>query len=263
MAHGIRSALSIVSIVIGLISAGNARADVVVRGDVTEVVPSAPLSPTSQFSIIQPPDELPDMRLAEAVKRGMWTRACGTAARMLAAQEPDPEALGIFTVCVAVQNDTAATDVALRRLVAIEGKRDYYSRIAKGIRALRNARFDDADAVFAALLAEQPDNPLAHYFRGAMLRLQHKEAEALAAFKLALRTWPDHAPALAGAAQLTAAPDATDAELAVAISMAERAASIEPMNTEYWKEVAELYNRAGQPARAEAIVLQWLSPRYP
>jgi len=31
------------------------------------------------------------------------------------------------------------------------------------------------------------------------------------------------------------------------------------MNLDYWKQMAELYDRAGQPERAAAVRLQWLS----
>jgi Tfp pilus assembly protein PilF len=42
--------------------------------------------------------------------------------------------------------------------------------------------------------------------------------------------------------------------------MTERATAIEPMNLDYWKQMAELYERAGQHDRAAAVKLQWLSP---
>jgi hypothetical protein len=32
------------------------------------------------------------------------------------------------------------------------------------------------------------------------------------------------------------------------------------MNLDYWKQLAELYDRTGQRDRAAAVRLQWLSP---
>jgi hypothetical protein len=42
--------------------------------------------------------------------------------------------------------------------------------------------------------------------------------------------------------------------------MMERASAIEPMNLEYWKQMAELCDRTEQHDRAAAIRLQWLTP---
>jgi predicted Zn-dependent protease len=129
---------------------------------------------------------------------------------------------------------------------------------------LRNWSINDAEADLRLVLKIRQNDPLAMYFRGELLHAQHKDVEAIAAFNAVLKIWPEFAPALSATARLIAAKNAPKQILETAISMSERAAHIEPMNLTYWNQTADLYDRAGQRDRAEAIRLQWLNrPQLP
>ena len=56
-------------------------------------------------------------------------------------------------------------------------------------------------------------------------------------------------------ARITSNQQASKNDLKAALSMAERATQIEPMNLNYWRLLADLCRRNGQEARAEAITL--------
>jgi tetratricopeptide (TPR) repeat protein len=197
--------------------------------------------------------------LDAALKRGQWQRACGVATASLGRGEANVDALGIFGACSALANDQTAANTALQRLREVEAA-PYYASLTEGILQLRGGAPAKADATFAVILKARPDDPLALYFDGEALHQLKRDPQAIAAFKAVLKRWPDHAPALAAAARLMAAPKASPQALKEAATLTERATVIEPMNLDYWKQMADLYERTGQADRAAAVKLQWLSP---
>jgi tetratricopeptide (TPR) repeat protein len=197
--------------------------------------------------------------LSTALQRGSWRMACSIAADALARGEQNVDALGVFGMCTALRNDQVAANTALQRLREVESP-PYYTTMTEGILQLRNGAAEKADATFNSILKSRPADPLALYFGGEAQHQLKRDAQAIASFKAVLKRWPDHAPALASAARLLAGPKASPQELKEAVAMTERATAIEPMNLDYWKQMAELYDRAGQHDRAAAVKLQWLSP---
>lgn len=197
--------------------------------------------------------------LWRAVERGSWTRACGLATSVLAQNEPNLDALGLFAICQALIARTEETAQALSRLSNVEPSPAYYAPLTEAIVHLRNGRVDKAEADLDQVLKSRRDDPLATYFRGELLHAQRKDGDAIATFNAVLKTWPEFAPALSAAARLMADKGASTQTLDAAIAMCQRAALIEPMNLAYWKQTADLYDRAGQHERAEAIRLQWLN----
>jgi tetratricopeptide (TPR) repeat protein len=194
----------------------------------------------------------------QAISRGRWTQACNITTSVLARNEADVEALGIFAMCGAIRNDTVAANSAIKRLGEAEPN-PYYRLLAQGILQLKQAAPGEAASTFNSVLGPRPGDPLALFFSGEALHAQHKDAAAVAAFKAVLKTWPDHTPALAAAARLLVTPNASKEDLKAALAMAERATSIAPTNTAYWRLLADLCKRTGQADRANAIALQYLS----
>jgi predicted Zn-dependent protease len=197
--------------------------------------------------------------LGAELQRGSWRKACSIAADSLARGEQNVDAIGVFGMCAALRNDQAAANPALQRLRETEAP-PYYAAMTEGILQLRSGAAEKANATLTAILKSRPADPLALYFGGEAQHQLKRDAQAIASFKAVLKRWPDHAPALASAARLLAAPKAPPQELKEAVAMTERATAIEPMNLDYWKQMAELYDRAGQHDRAAAVKLQWLSP---
>lgn len=194
------------------------------------------------------------------LQRGSWRKACGIAADALGRGEQNVDALGVFGMCAALRNDRAAADTGLRRLREAETLPPYYAPMTEGILHLRNGAASKAEGTFMTVMASRPADPLALYFSGEAQHQLKRDSQAIASFKAVLKHWPDHAPALASAARLLSAPKASPQELKEAVALTERATAIEPMNTDYWKQMAELYDRVGQHDRAAAVKLQWLSP---
>jgi len=218
--------------------------------------PSSP--PTKASPAAQPASEVSGVLLG-AVRRGQWKRACSVATDSLGHGEANVDALGVFGICSALANDRAAAATALQRLRTAEAK-PYYATLTEGILQLRNAAPSEADATLRQILKSRPGDPLALYFDGEALHQLKRDPQAIAAFTAVLKRWPDHAPALAAAARLMASPTATPQALREAVTLTERATAIEPMNLDYWRQMADLYERAGQRDRAAAVRLQWLSP---
>jgi tetratricopeptide (TPR) repeat protein len=200
------------------------------------------------------------MGLQAALQRGQWRTACSIASNSLAHEETNLDALGVFGMCSALAKDQAASETALRRLREAEGASSYYAAMTEGILQLRSSTALSAETTFKTILKSRSSDPLALYFSGEALHQLKRDPQAIASFKAVLVRWPDHAPALAAAARLLASPKASPRELQEAVAMTERATAIEPMNLDYWKQMAELYKRTGQPGRAAAVTLQWLSP---
>lgn len=198
--------------------------------------------------------------LKPALERGHWTRACGLATDALARQQGDLESLGVFAVCAGIGNDPAAAHSAMARLREVEPAPHYYATLSAGLLDLRAGSPDKAHAAFSGLLDARPGDPLANHFNGEALHALKRDPEALSAFRATLKRWPDYAPAASAAAQMIATPRASKAALEEAITLAERATKIEPMNPAYWKLLADLCERSGQRQRAAAIRLQWLNP---
>lgn len=196
--------------------------------------------------------------LLAAVRRGQWKRACSIATASLGRNEANVDALGIFGVCSALAKDQSSANTALQQLRQAEAT-PYYAKLTEGILQLRGSAPATANATFSQLLKSRPDDPLALYFDGEALHQLKRDPQAIAAFKAVLRQWPDHAPALAAAARLMASPKAPPQALREAVTLTERATAIEPMNADYWRQMAELYERTGQTDRAAAVRLQWLS----
>jgi len=257
-----RSALLALSASLALLACQAVRADMMLPRD-TQNQPAKPLPEP-----VVPANTTPlfkglsasGMTATDALSRGRWTNACNIATSVLARQEPDIDALGVFALCAAVRNDRVAASSALDRLRQVEAA-PYYSLLAEGILYLRDKLPDKAETAFKTVLQTRPSDPLGLYFSGEALHALHKDAEAISTFKSVLKSWPDFAPALTAAARLMATPNnAARKDLNAAITMTERATSIEPMNLAYWKLLVELYNRTGQHDRANAITLQWLNP---
>lgn len=193
-----------------------------------------------------------------ALGQGRWSVACSMATRVLARQVPDVEALGLFTLCAAVQDDRQTAVVALKRLKQVEPVR-HYSVLTEAVLRLQEGAPDVALATLGPVLQARAGDPLARYFHGEALHALKRDAEAITEFKAVTQTWPDHVPALTAAARLVLAlPDAAAGDLESAITMAERAARLEPWQRKHWRVLADLCRRAGQEARATAITLQWL-----
>ena len=202
-------------------------------------------------------------RLTQAVAHGQWRSACALATRLLAQKVADVDALGTFALCAAVRDDKATVDKALRRLVEAEEAPRYYEQLVRSVVLLNDGAPDKASAVLSTVLRAYPGDPLALYFSGEALRARGKVGDAIAALRSVLAVWPDYAPALSAIAQLTTPPNVSTASLQAAITLAERAASIEPGNLTYWQQLASLCERAGEHGRASAIKLQWMTQRMP
>jgi predicted Zn-dependent protease len=216
---------------------------------------------------MQPPVSLPGQEapsalstaLGKELQRGSWRRACSIATVALARGEQNVDALGVFGMCAALRNDPAAANKAQQRLREAEGP-PYYATLTQGILQLRSGAADKADTTFKTFLKSHADDPIALYFDGEVQHQLKRDPQAIASFKAVLKRWPDHAPSLSSAARLLAAPKASPRDLKEAVVMMERATAIEPMNPEYWKQMAELCDRTEQHDRAAAIRLQWLTP---
>lgn len=252
-------ALILVAMSCALVAPSGTRAapidDKATPGALKGVQPTAPSVPVQG----QDPFSNVTVMLGAELQRGSWRKACSIAADALARGEQNVDALGVFGMCAALRNDQAAANPALQRLRETEVP-PYYAAMTEGILQLRSGAAEKANATFAAVLKSRPADPLALYFGGEAQHQLKRDAQAIASFKAVLKRWPDHAPALASAARLLAAPKAPPQELKEAVAMTERATAIEPMNLDYWKQMAELYDRAGQHDRAAAVKLQWLSP---
>ena len=193
-----------------------------------------------------------------AVSRGRWASACSVATAVLAHRVADVDALGVFAICSAVDNDTVATSKAIDRLREAEPL-PYYGLLTQGILRFKEGLPDKAEEAFNSVLHTRASDPIAWYFKGEALHARQKNADAISAFKAVLKIWPDHTPALIAAARLLAAPNASKDNLNEALTMTERATSINPTNLAQWKLLAELCERTGQHNRANAIAVQWLS----
>ncbi len=225
--------------------------------------PSADLTggPASDMRLLDAnPAGDPSAALDSALRLGVWRKACSIATNVLARQERNVDALGVFGLCAAVRNDKEAAGKALQRLREAEGAPNYYATMTQGILRLRGGSASEADAMFKSVLKARPDDPLALYFTGEAMHARNRDGDAVSSFKAVLKRWPDHAPALASAAKLMASPKASKEDLREAVSLTERATKIEPMNLAYWKQMADLYERVGERDRAAAVRLQWLSP---
>lgn len=201
--------------------------------------------------------------LSVPLAKGQWTSACARATHVLAKQQASVVALGIFSMCAAIRNDTKAVNTALKRLKEAESPPHYFKQLTEGILLLRGKTPDKAGAVFKNVLQQRANDPLAFYFAGEASHAQGKNADAITYFKSSLKAWPDHAPAHSALARLTASGNASKSALQSAIASTEQATKIDPANRGYWKQLADLCERAGETGRANAIRLQWLTPRIP
>lgn len=226
--------------------------------------PASAPSPDAAASIdpqVTEADLAANIQLIQAVARGQWMAACDQATGIMARQRPDLDALGVFSICAALRSDFEATRTARDALNQREAPPHYYARLVEGILHLKDKAPQKAEAAFAAIREQRATDPLVLYFIGEARHAQGKKAEAIVAFKSSLDTWPEHAPALAAIARLSAQDSASPEVLKTAISMTEHATRIEPDNRGYWKQLADLCERAGETGRASAIRLQWLTPR--
>ena len=229
----------------------------------TPTTASFELGTTGMEPLIDSTDLVMNSQLTQALVQGQWKTVCPMATDMLAKKQTDIDALGAFAICAAVRNDRKVADKALMRLRQAEAPPYYYAQLTEGILKLKGQSATDADSMFKNIVAQRSGDALAFYFSGEALHAQGKDAEALAAFNSCLRIWPDHAPALAAVARLSANKNASKDALKLAINQSERAAGIDPMNRTYWELLAELCDRSGEHGRASAIRLQWLSERTP
>jgi tetratricopeptide (TPR) repeat protein len=209
------------------------------------------------------PAALANNPLMQSLIRGQWSSACAIATDILARKQADLDALGVFAMCAALRNDTRAAGTALLRLKEAEAAPYYYALLTEGILQLKNNSPENAFAAFRKVIRQRSADSLASYFSGEALHAQHRDAEAITAFKSSLEIWPDHAPALAAVARLISAGDVPRETLKSAVTMAERAAKIDPGNPAYWQQLSDLCERSGEHGRANAIKLQWLTRRSP
>jgi len=201
--------------------------------------------------------------LSVPLARGQWTMACARATQVLAKQQASVDALGIFSMCAAIRNDTKAVNTALKRLKEVESPPRYYEQLTQGILLLRSKLPDKAGTIFKNVLQQRANDPLAFYFAGEAAHALGRNADAIGNFKSSLKAWPDHAPAHSALARLTASGNASKNALKSAIASTEQATKIDPANRGYWKQLADLCDRVGETGRANAIRLQWLTPRIP
>jgi tetratricopeptide (TPR) repeat protein len=193
----------------------------------------------------------------QALSRGRWARACSVSTAVLARKAPDVEALGVFGLCSAVTRDRQAAETALARLRGVENP-GYFSLLTQGVLHLQDRAPEKAQAQFRAVLQTHPEDPLALFFDGEAWHARQQTVAAINSFQATLKQWPDYTPALVAASRLMAGAKASSEELSAATSMAERATALEPMNTGYWRLLADLYRRTGQVGRANGIELQYV-----
>lgn len=202
-----------------------------------------------------------NLQLIQSLSRGLWTTACDQAAGILGRQRPDIDALGVFAICAALRSDEKSTSASLDALKAREATPPYYATLVEGILQLQKKAPEEAQAIFSRIREQRASDPLALYFIGEAHHAQKRSAEAIAAFERTLETWPEYAPAIAAIARLKAGGASTPEALQSAISLTEQATRIDPANLGYWRQLADLCERAGDTGRANAIRLQWLRPR--
>jgi len=209
------------------------------------------------------PQPASNSQLLQALREGHWSAACALATRILAKQQPDVDALGVFAMCAALRDEKSIANTALTRLEEAEGTPAYYGWLSRGILLLRGKSLENAEADFKKTLEDRAGDPLALYFFGETLHARGKDTEAIASFRATLSAWPEHAPALSAIARLTSKGKASRTAIKSAIEMTERATRIDPSNRGYWQQLADLHDRAGNQGQANAIRLQWLKPRTP
>ena len=231
-----------------------------------------PTSPT-MYSTSTPPR--PDDRLIgeesiaklpnlnQSLSRGQWSSACFTATSILAQKQSEIDALGVFALCAALRDDKQATEAALKRLNEAEAPPYYYAQLTRGISNLKDGSLDKASSAFTTVIRQRSGDALGFYFAGETLHAQHRDVEAISAFKSSLAIWPEYAPSLSAIARLSTSGSVSREALRSAIDLADRATKIEPTNLAYWGQLADLCERAGDHGRANAIKLQWLTRRVP
>jgi tetratricopeptide (TPR) repeat protein len=219
--------------------------------------PAAPLPGVGRF------DTLTGEAALAALADGHWLAACRMATAVLARQVPDVNAIGLFGVCAAVNDDRTSARAALARLTEIE-KPPYFGPLVEAVLLLHEQAADKALAAVRTAQQARADHPLARYFEGEALYAAKQPAAAISAFNAVLKAWPQFAPAMTANARLLAGPKASKAELREAVALADRATRVEPTNVGYWRLLADLSRRSGDEGRASAIELQYLrTPRLP
>lgn len=197
-----------------------------------------------------PPVFVPEAdRAQSALDKGLWAEAFRLSVKVMAAQVPDVNSLGILALSAAVLGEQTMRDAALNKLLQVEGEPRYYHPLVVGVADLVANRPEAAGQRFDEILSRIPDDPLAQYFRGRTLEQGGKAAAASHSYQAALRGRPDFAPALAALAQLRSAAGAHGE----AVALVERAVTIDPANPAYLKLLAAIYEKAGQPDKAREI----------
>ncbi len=200
--------------------------------------------------------------LNEPLQRGHWTVACARATAALAQAQPLVEALGVFALCAALQDDTEAFGRALQRLREAETS-PYYAVLAQSIADLHAKGHARALSALRRLSETHPEDGLTRYFIGEGEYAGGDGEAARQSFTAVLKVWPKHAPAMVALSRLDATDGASDAALQRAIGQMENATQVEPANRAYWRWLAALCERAGQTSRAQAIALQRLQGWQP
>ena len=249
-----------------ILAAGTAFAALIPEVDNRTTASLSPLlnrGTTEVEPLVSDEDILRASYLIEPLTKGLWSTACARATKVLAKQQPVVDALGVFAMCAAIRNDMNALNTALKRLKEVESMPHYYEQLAQGIVHLNTKSPEKAAAIFKNVLQQRPDDPLALYFAGEASHALGRNTEAISRFKSSLDTWPDHAPALSALARLSISGNASKSALQSAMATAEHATRIDTTNRAYWQQLADLCDRAGEHGRANAIRLQWLTPRSP
>lgn len=111
-------------------------------------------------------------------------------------------------------------------------------------------KYDEAEAVFEALLAQQPDLAEAHYNLGLLLIRKQEPARAAAALERTLELRPDHAPAAMVLASVYEEAGRSDE----AVALAEKVAGEHPEDAQIQIDAAYLHLNAGRGDEAQPFL---------
>jgi tetratricopeptide (TPR) repeat protein len=117
-----------------------------------------------------------------------------------------------------------------RELVWLAGKAAFYA-------SLPSRDFDRADEYARKLLLHYGHEPNVHYFRGTLLKSEHKSAEAAQEFRQELEISPGHEAAMVELARM----DLDGNQMVEALSLAKHAIAIEPKSSEAHHVLGEVF----------------------
>jgi cellulose synthase operon protein C len=185
---------------------------------------------------------------------------------VLSQQSNNPDAIKAYTEALRLNPRLAAAQVELSRLNQQAGNTDAALRFAEEARQsapnsietrialvrtllLRGER-DRAGAEITQLLGRYPNVGQVHALNGLLLTLRNNDASARAAFEKALTLSPGSAEALGGLIAL----DLKNKQIDSARQRIDTAIAQNPDRVELLSIGASVYERAGQPSRAEQLL---------